>query len=79
MFKGISRAQVVGAWVATIVVMFVCSVVAGGAITVGNLELWLAACLVPAGITLLLWHGEQPVTVQQLLSAVDTEPGGGRP
>ena len=63
MLNNISRAQLAGWWVAGLIVMMCCSVVAGGDITIGNAELWLVACLVPPAVVLpLLWRGRSPGT-----------------
>jgi hypothetical protein len=78
MLRNISRGQVVGAWVAAVIVLIACSVVAGAVITVGLAELWVIACLVPPGIVLLLWHGDRPLSAAQLIDAVDRPSRGGR-
>jgi hypothetical protein len=78
MFKNISRERVATAWVATVLVMFAVSIVAGAAITTGTAQLWVAACLVPPGILLLLWHGNEPMTVAHPIYEVDRNAKGGR-
>ena len=78
MFKHISRERVVAAWVATVLVMLAASIVAGVAITLGTAQLWLATCLVPPGILLLLWHGKEPMTIAHPIYEVDREAKGGR-
>jgi hypothetical protein len=78
MVKDISRKRIVTAWVATVLVLFAVSIVAGAAITVGTAQLWLAACLVPPGILLLLWHGKEPMTIAHPIYEVDREAKGGR-
>jgi hypothetical protein len=71
MLKGISRAQLVGAWFAAVAVMIATSVVSGAAITISRGGLWLAACVVPAAVMLLVWRGASPVTCAPLLHSVN--------
>jgi hypothetical protein len=77
MFKNISPAQLAGWWAAAVIVMMSCGVVAGGAITVSNAELWLVACVVPPAVMLLLWHGDAPVVAVHVMHSV-TQPKEGR-
>jgi len=46
--------------------------------TSGAVELWLAACLVPPAVMLLVWRGAPPVTVAELLHDV-SHPGKAGP
>jgi hypothetical protein len=71
MLKNVSRVQWVGAWAATVIVLMACSVVAGGAITAGSIELWLVAGIVPPVVMLCLWRGAPPQTVAEMLYAVN--------
>lgn len=66
MLSNISRAQLIGAWLATVVVAFACSVVGGAVITVSAGELWLVASLVPPAVMLLVGRDAQPLTVPSL-------------
>jgi hypothetical protein len=59
MLKNISRAQLFVTWVASVIAMMACSVVAGADITIGTGELWLVAGVVPP-VMWLLW----PVAVR---------------
>ena len=77
--KNTARAQLVGAWVAAVLVMMACTVVAGAAITISSAELWVLACLMPPGVMLLLWHDDPPVTVAELLHFVNGQSKEGRP
>jgi hypothetical protein len=52
---------------------------AGGALTVGNGELWLIACAVPSMVILLVWRGAPPLTVAELLREVGVPPSDARP
>ena len=78
MLKNISPAHVVGWWVAAVIVLMPCSVVARVAITFSNAELRLVACVVPPAVMLPLWHGASPVTVAQLYS-INAQSKEGRP
>jgi hypothetical protein len=71
MLKNISRTQLAGSWIAAVIVLMACSVVAGADITVGAGELWLTGTLVPPAIMLLLWHRTPTLTVAELLYAVN--------
>jgi hypothetical protein len=72
MLKEFSRARLVGAWCAAVVVIGACSVVLGAPITIGNLGLLLVACVVPPTVLLLVWRGAPPLTVAELLHDVNT-------
>jgi hypothetical protein len=78
MLKNISPARLAGWWAAAVIVMMSCGVVAGGAITIGNAELWLIACVVPPAVMLLLWHGKSPVTAAEALYSVTNQKEGRR-
>ena len=79
MLKGRSRAQWVGAWCAAVIVMAAWCVLGGAAITINNRELWLAACMLPPAIMLLVWRGAPPVTIAELLYSVNRPKESGRP
>jgi hypothetical protein len=46
-------------------------VLLGIGVTVSNAELWLAVCMVPPAVMLLVWRGAPPITVAELLHAVN--------
>ena len=71
-WSNMSRTSWVAAWCAGVLVAGAVSVVAGAAITSGNAELWLAAGLVPPAVLLLVWRGAPPLTVAEVLYAVDS-------
>jgi hypothetical protein len=77
MLKSISRAQLIGGWFLAVAVLTACAVVIGVSVTLGTGTLLLATCLVPPAIILLVWQGAPPVTVAELLHAVET-PNEGR-
>jgi len=76
MLKHISREQLIGAWVATLILLMAISVVAGVAVTTSSVALWLITGIVPAAVIFLLWHGAPALTVGQLLGPKDELPNG---
>jgi hypothetical protein len=78
MLKNISPARLAGWWAAAVVVTMSCGVVAGGAITMGNAELWLIACIVPPAVMRLLWHRESAAAGAQVLHSVANQKEGRR-
>ena len=79
MMKGISGARLIGAWFAAVIVMMACSVAGGTALTINIGDLWLAACLVPPALMLLVWRCATPVTVAEQLYSVNRQSKEGRP
>ena len=75
MLKDLSRARVAGAWCLAVMAIGALAVVAGAAITLGNAELLLVACVVPPAVMLLMWRGAPPRTVAEVLYAVNRPPG----
>jgi hypothetical protein len=68
----ISRAKVVGTWIAAVFVIMVATLAAGATLTTSTGVLWLLTAVVPSGVLLLVWQGPPPVTVAELLHAVNT-------
>ena len=66
------RAQLVGWWFAAIIVLFAISVVEGAPTTMGVVELWMAAFLVPPAVMLLIWRGAATMTRAELIHAVNS-------
>ncbi len=79
MLKDMSRARLVAAWCAAVIVLGACGVVAGAAITISNGELLLVTCLVPPAVMLLVWRGAPPLTVAELLHSVNRPSRHARP
>ena len=50
-----TRTRLIGSWLAAIVVLFACTIVAGGVVSIGAGQLWLAACLMPPAVMFLVW------------------------
>jgi hypothetical protein len=58
-------------WCAAVTALATISMVWGIALTPNSSVLWLVACLVPPAVMLLVWRGPPPLTVAELLYAVD--------
>jgi hypothetical protein len=78
MLKSLSRARVAFLWCAAVLTLGACAVVVGAAITLGNGALLLVACLAPPAVMLLVWNGPPPLTVAEVLHAIDGPVEGGR-
>jgi hypothetical protein len=76
MWKNISRAQLVGAWVMAVAVLTACGVVLGLDVTLSSATLLVAISLAPPVVLLLVWRGAPPFTVAELLHSVDTSKEG---
>jgi hypothetical protein len=71
MFTSTTRRSLIGIWVAILVAAAVAASLSGVSITVGMTELWLAACLVPPAVLLMVWRGAPPPTIAEVLHTVD--------
>jgi len=76
MWKSISRARLIGAWLVAVAVLTACGVVMGLDVTLSNGILLVATSLVPPVVLLLVWRGAPPFTVAELLHSVDTSKDG---
>ena len=80
MLKNLSRTRLIGAWFGTCAVLLAVSLAGGVAFSFGNIMLWAVLCLLPPVVMTSVWRsGAQPVTMTELLSAVDTPAKEGRP
>jgi hypothetical protein len=70
-FQSIERQAAIGVWIGALVAMAGIGALSGVPITVGAATLWLAACIVPPAVTLMVWHGAPPPTVAEILYTVD--------
>lgn len=77
MLNNISRVRVIGVWFAAVVVMFALSVVGGAPMTTSAGVLWLAACLAPPAVMLLVWRSPA-LTVAEVLYAVNNPAKDGK-
>ena len=71
MFHAINLRVLVCAWVALLIAVAGAAAVSGLPITAGLGGLWLAACVVPPAVMLLVWRGAPPPTMAEILYAVD--------
>jgi hypothetical protein len=76
MWKSISRAQLVGAWLMAAATLMAFGVVMGVDVTLSSGVLLVATSLVPPAVVLLVWRGAPPFTVAELLHSVDTSKEG---
>ena len=74
--KNVSRTQWAGAWLATIAVMFVATVIAGGSTSTSARALWLFACLAPPAVMLLVWRPPTSTVAEVLYAARNPERDG---
>ena len=65
------RIRLAGLWVAAVIVIAACSVAYGIPFTASAAVVWLMAVLIPPAIMLMVWPGAPPVTIAELLHAVD--------
>jgi len=78
MLSLVSRLGIASTWIAAAVVLGVCSVFLGFAFNSSSAVLWLVACLIPPAVMLLVWPSAPPLTVAELLHAVDNPPKQGQ-
>lgn len=58
-------------WVAAVIVIAACGVVYDVTFTASTASLWLMAVLIPPAVMLLVWPSAPPVTIAELLHAVN--------
>jgi hypothetical protein len=78
MLTNVSRARLVGAWLAAVVVIGAIGVVVGAPLTISSGELFLFTCLLPPSVMLLVWRGAPPAPVAAGLYAVNHSSKGAR-
>ena len=71
MFQSITRPIAIGIWFALLLLVAAVGEVIGMPITAAAGSLWVAACVVPPAIMLLVWRGAPPQTVAEVLHSVD--------
>jgi hypothetical protein len=71
MLQSITRPIAIGIWFALFLLIAAVGEVAGMPITAAASLLWVAACVVPPAILLLVWRGAPPQTVAEVLHSVD--------
>lgn len=70
MFKEL-RTRLAFLWIAAVIVLAACSVVFGLSVSASSGELWLMACVIPPAVMLLVWPSAPPVTIAEILHAVN--------
>ena len=73
MFQSITRPIAIGIWFALLLLIAAVTEVVGMPITAAASSLWVAACVVPPAIMLLVWRGAPPKTVAEVLHSVDNQ------
>jgi hypothetical protein len=73
MLQSITRPIAIGIWFALLLLIAAVSEVVGMPITAAASSLWVAACVVPPAIMLLVWRGAPPQTVAEVLHSVDNQ------
>jgi hypothetical protein len=73
----VSRAQLIAAWFAVVVMLFALSAVWGSKISASVGVLWLLVCLAPPVVLLLVWRAPTQ-TVAELLYAANQPDKDGR-
>jgi hypothetical protein len=71
MFRSLNRPAIVGVWVSAFVAVAGIAALSGVPITTASTILWVAACIVPPAVMLLVWRGAPPPTVAEILHTVD--------
>jgi hypothetical protein len=71
MFKALDLRMLVAAWVAVLVAVAGAAALSGVSITLGLSALWLAACVVPPAVILMVWRGAPPPTMAEILHTVE--------
>jgi hypothetical protein len=75
MFRSRNRALALGAWLALFVGIAAAGALSGAAFTLSAGAFWFAACVVPPVVMLAVWRGAPPLTVAEVLHAVDGQGG----
>jgi hypothetical protein len=71
MLKNLTRAKLIQVWFAAVVLVVVALFTLGASVTLTTGAILLALCLVPPIMTLMLWPGDQPPTVRDVLGGAD--------
>lgn len=73
MFQSTRRNLIIGIWFALLVAVAAVAALAGAPVTAGTSALWLVACVAPPSVMLAVWRGAPPLTVAEVLHAVDRQ------
>jgi hypothetical protein len=70
--NNMSRPKRIGTWCAAVMTLGACAITFSADLTIGNAGWWLATCLMPTAILTVIWRGPPPLTIAEVLRAVDT-------
>ena len=76
MLINVSRAQLMAAWFAVVVVLFALSAVWGAKISVSTGVLWLLVCVAPPAVLLLVWRAPTQTVAELLYDANQPDKDG---
>jgi len=76
MLKNISRARVIGLWLAAVAVLTTALVTFDAKAAISFAPLLLTLALGPPAVLLLVWRGAPPPTVAELLHSVNADKRG---
>jgi hypothetical protein len=71
MLKNLTRSRLIQGWFAAVALVVVAGLAFGASVTVGTAIVFVALCLVPPVIVLMLWPSVQPPTASDVLHSVD--------
>ena len=71
MLRSLNRRNVVAAWVGVLLAVAGAAALSGASLTLDNSALWFAVCVVPPVVMLMVWRGDAPPAMQEVLYAVD--------
>jgi hypothetical protein len=74
MLKEVSPARWVGVWFVAVAICTVASIVLGADLTARTSAMLVAMSLVPPAVMLLVFRGAPPLTVAEILHAVESQP-----
>lgn len=71
MFRTRNRVLALDAWLALCVGIAGAGAMSGSAFTLSAGAFWFAACVVPPTVMFMVWRGAPPLTVAEVIHAVD--------
>jgi len=69
--KNLTRSRVILIWFAAVLLIVVACVAFGVAMTIGTGAMLLVMSLVPPAVILLLWPGDQPPTIGEVMRGAE--------
>jgi len=71
MFRSMNRRITVGVWITLLVAVAGIGLLSGASITMRSVAFWFLVCSVPPAVMLMVWRGAPPLTVAEVIYAVD--------